>query len=77
MRDFGPGFMYIMLTFNFVIQLTFIVAEKENKLKESMGQMGLNRWVRPMAAGCPPCPGDECGVGRRAVAGAGNGVSWR
>jgi hypothetical protein len=42
MRDFGPGFLYIMLTFNFVIQLTFVVAEKEAKLRESMGQMGLN-----------------------------------
>ena len=33
-----------MLTFNFVIQLTFIVSEKETKLRESMGQMGLNRY---------------------------------
>jgi len=36
------------MVFNFVIQLTFIVAEKEKKLRAAMAQMGLRRtayWV--------------------------------
>ena len=31
------------MVFNFVIQLTFIVAEKEKKLRAAMAQMGLRR----------------------------------
>ena len=40
--------LYIAVVFNFVIQLTFIVMEKEKNLRAAMTQMGLRRtayWV--------------------------------
>lgn len=41
MRRYAPTFLYIVFLFNFVVQLTNIVAEKESKLRASMEQMGM------------------------------------
>ena len=43
MADYGPDWIYIALVFNMVIQMTFIVTEKENKLRDAMTQMGMMR----------------------------------
>ena len=46
--QYGPDWLYIAVVFNFVIQLTFIVMEKEKMLRSAMAQMGLRRtayWV--------------------------------
>jgi ABC-type multidrug transport system ATPase subunit len=48
MRDYGNDWLYVVIVFNFVIQLTFIVMEKEKGLRASMTQMGLKRsayWI--------------------------------
>mmetsp|Transcript_7932 Transcript_7932/g.11788 ORF Transcript_7932/g.11788 Transcript_7932/m.11788 type:complete len:132 (-) Transcript_7932:43-438(-) len=48
MLQYGPDWLYIAMIFNFVIQLTFIVMEKEKNLRAAMAQMGLRRtayWV--------------------------------
>jgi hypothetical protein len=39
--QFGQTFLYIAITFNYVIQLTLVVQEKEDHLVESMRQMGM------------------------------------
>ncbi|GBG28177.1 ABC transporter ATP-binding protein [Hondaea fermentalgiana] len=39
--SFGPSFLYIAVSFNYVIQLTLIVEEKELHLVEAMKQMGM------------------------------------
>lgn len=39
--SFGPSFLYIAVSFNYVIQLTLIVEEKELHLLEAMKQMGM------------------------------------
>ena len=43
MAQYGPDWLYIAIVFNFVIQLTFVVVEKEKKLRASMAQMGMRR----------------------------------
>ena len=43
MEQYGPDWLYIAIVLNFVIQLTFVVMEKEKKLRAAMAQMGLNR----------------------------------
>ena len=48
MGEYGPGWLYIAIVLNFVIQLTFVVMEKEKKLRAAMAQMGLSRaayWI--------------------------------
>ncbi|KAH9249876.1 hypothetical protein BASA81_012367 [Batrachochytrium salamandrivorans] len=41
MEQFGATFIYIALTFNYIVLLTSVVSEKENHLVEAMRQMGL------------------------------------
>jgi len=41
--QYGATFLYIAITFNYVIQLTLIVQEKELHLVESMTQMGMSK----------------------------------
>jgi ABC-type Na+ transport system ATPase subunit NatA len=54
MKSFGALFIYIALTFNYVILLTTIVREKELHLVESMRQMGMMNsayWVSWILSG--------------------------
>lgn len=39
-EEYGTQFMYIVLTFNFAVQLQMIVLEKQKRLREIMAQMG-------------------------------------
>lgn len=43
MQQYGNDWLYIALVMNFVIQLAFVVMEKEKHLRASMQQMGLSR----------------------------------
>lgn len=42
LQSYGSSFLYIAISFNYVIQLVLIVEEKESHLIESMDQMGLS-----------------------------------
>ena len=41
MKTYGGMFIFATLMFNFIIQLSHIVKEKELRLREAMKQMGL------------------------------------
>ena len=41
MEEYGQGFLYMTMVFNFVVQSMLVVAEKEKKLRASMRQMGM------------------------------------
>ena len=44
-RSYAPSFLYVVVMFNFVIQMQFITMEKERKVRDAMKQMGM----RPLA----------------------------
>jgi ABC-type multidrug transport system permease subunit len=41
MQQYGDMFIFAAFMFNFILQLSYIVKEKELRLREAMKQMGL------------------------------------